>query len=65
VQRWARGALEDWGRSQTALSPDMVREREAFVQSILEALSAAARDKTLRTAAVQRVAADQRLASEG
>jgi len=65
VQRWARGALEDWGRSQTALSPDMVREREALVRSVLEALAAAAHDDTLRTAAVRRVAADQRLASEG
>lgn len=65
VQRWARGALEDWGRSQTALSPDMVREREALVQSILAALAAAARDETLRTAAMRRVEADQRLASEG
>ena len=58
VQRWARGALEDWGRSQTALSSDMVREREALVHSILAALAAAARDETLRTAAVQRVAPD-------
>ena len=65
VQRWARGALEDWGRSQTALSPDMVREREALVQSILEALAAAARDETLRTAAVRRVEAEQLLKSEG
>ena len=65
VQLWTRGALEDWGRSQTALSPDMVREREALVQSILEALAAAGRDETLRTAAMQRVAADQGLASEG
>lgn len=65
VQRWARGALEDWGRSQTALGSDMVREREALVHSILAALAAAARDETLRTAAVQRVAPDQRLASEG
>lgn len=65
VQRWARGALEDWGRSQTALSPDMVQQREALVQSILEALAAAARDETLRTAAARRVEADQRLTSEG
>jgi hypothetical protein len=65
VQRWARGALEDWARSQTALSPDMVKEREALVQSILEALAKATRDETLRTAAMQRVAADNRLASEG
>lgn len=65
VQRWAREALEDWGRSQTALSPDLVREREVLVQSILDAMAAAARDDTLRTAAERRVAADQRLASEG
>jgi hypothetical protein len=64
VQRWARGALEDWGRSQTALSPDLGREREALVQSILQALAAAAQDKTLRTAAIRRVAAN-RLASGG
>jgi hypothetical protein len=64
VQRWTRGALEDWGRSQTALSPDLAREREALVQSILQALAAAAQDKTLRTAAIRRVAAD-RLASGG
>jgi len=64
VQRWARGALEDWARSQTALSSDMVQEREALVQSILEALAQAARDETLRTAAMQRVAADNRRASE-
>jgi hypothetical protein len=65
VQRWARGALEDWARSQTALSPDMVKEREALVQSILKALAEAARDKILRAAAMQRVAANKRLASEG
>ena len=64
VLRWARGALEDWGRSKTALSPDLVREREALVQSILQALATAARDKTLRTAAIRRVAA-ARLASGG
>ena len=65
VRLWARGALEDWSRSQTALSPDMVQQREALVQSILEALSTAARDETLRTAALRRVEAGQRLTSEG
>ena len=47
------------------LSSDMVREREALVHSILKALAEAACDKTLRTAALQRLAANNRLASEG
>jgi hypothetical protein len=65
VQVWAREALEDWARSQTALSPEMVHEREALVESILKALAEAARDKVLRSAAMQRLAANNRLASEG
>jgi len=43
----------------------MVQEREARVQSILEALAEAARDETLRAAAMQRLAANNRQASEG
>ena len=64
VQRWARGALEDWGQSQTALTPEMVREREALVQSILDALATAGRDETLRKAAVQRLGTDREQTSK-
>jgi hypothetical protein len=57
VLGWAREAMDRWGVDQARQDAGMASSKAALSQSILAALEAAARDQTLRKAALERLKA--------